>query len=205
MDIKKIQEKFTSDKIQLHIAEYNALTARCSNLLNIQPVLLATLITWLSVMIGFANNFPNWFFWIIVGGGQVFGIISAIYIYSYFRIFYYIETILKPMIEKEIGQYEFWKYHSFITENKIKGLVSWELSGVLLSGLSILVLGIRDFTCTWNYFIGLGTNIILLLMYLYRLKNALKYGPLSKRFLNSFKIYVPIRNVAWIIFDEPQT
>lgn len=181
MDIQKIPDKFTGDKIQLHIAEYNALTARCSSLLNMQPVLLAVLVTWLSVMIGFAGNYPDWFIWIILGGSQIFGIISAIYIYSYFRIFYYIETELKTMIEGELGQYKFWQYHPFITKNRIKGLVSWELSGVFLSGLAIVFFGIRGFAVTWNYFIGLAVNTVLLLIYLYRLRNAFNLWNKLKR------------------------
>ncbi len=61
-------KEFVEMEIQLHLAEYNALTARATYFLNIQNILLTVLVAWIGIMANIFFSSPNANSLIVWGG-----------------------------------------------------------------------------------------------------------------------------------------
>lgn len=171
--------------IDLHIAEYNALTMRCTYIMTIHVVLLAALVTWLTVMGSMIETKPSWFKWITISGAQIFAIISAMYLYGYYIIILYLETILKPTISESLKTEKNWRYQSFVSENRIKGFVVWEFSGLLIDvGIIITISLLQPQWAIADLFWFLF-NIVLLFIYFHRISNAVKIRLKIKKAIQS--------------------
>lgn len=170
----------------MHVAEYNALTTRCTYIMTIHLVVLAALITWLTVMGSIIDTKPDWFKWVIIFGGQTFAIISAMFSYGYYKIIQYLETVLIPMICSLTKINNFWRYQSFVAQNRIKGFTAWELSGLVFD-ITVIVwasLSVTNWTAVELF--GFFLNVSLLLVYCHRLYNAIKVRLIIKRAVSSF-------------------
>lgn len=164
-------------EIQLHLAEYNALTTRCTYFTNIQNVLLTAVVIWVTGGLLVSWNYqPAFIFrWGILFGMQIIGIISALLFYEENKIIRYLESELKPTIKRLIGSGHFWKYQIFIAKQRSDKFVIWEYSGVIIGGAVVAVIAITRLS-NWEIedFVGLSCNIILLVIYMVMTSYAVK-------------------------------
>src|SRR6185503_6989078 len=108
--IKEIKDQNTK-LVDLHIAEYNALTSRCTYFFNFQIVLLTAILAAIAVMSTLWNTRQTW----LLGWGPLFILliltnISATIFVEQYKMVRYIETKLKPSLTKLIVRDEFWEY-----------------------------------------------------------------------------------------------
>lgn len=164
-------------EIQLHLAEYNALTTRCTYFTNIQNVLLTAVVIWVTggLLVSW-NHEPVFIFrWGILFGMQIIGIISAQLFYEENKIIRYLESELKPAIKRLIRSDRFWKYQLFIAKQRSDKFVIWEYSGVIIGAAVVAVIAITRLS-KWvlGDFIGLLCNIALLVIYMVMTSYAVK-------------------------------
>jgi hypothetical protein len=112
-------------KIELHIAEYNALTARCTYYTNIQKIILTAGMTLVAGLIASWKVEPEYnyiFRWGILCVLQIFGIISIRLFSDEYNLIYYIESNLRPKIMELIGEEiaSFWNYQAFNAKTRSK-------------------------------------------------------------------------------------
>lgn len=158
-------------EIDLHIAEYNALTTRVTYFINFQNILLTALIAWIIFVASlWDSQFENIISWGLLLGAQVIGIINAYFTNEYYTIVKYIESDLKPKIVKLIKNESFWGYEPFlIIERGKKNRNNWRLAfeflAVILSGVIIIAIFIYRFhNWIWGDSLGFFLNIILFII-----------------------------------------
>jgi len=167
------RESFSHDillkELDLHIAEYNTLTTRSTNVLNIQFVLLTIFMAWV-VIIG-----SNWnakydyiIIWGFLIGAQLISIINVSMAYENYNIICYIESVLKPKIVALINNESFWDYEPYLISKRNKRVRNeWTLMGdflwVMVDVVAICVATIyRTNNFTKYDVLGLFINQILL-------------------------------------------
>ena len=174
-----VQNNISSDKIveleiQLHIAEYNALTTRCTYFTNIQNIVVSVLVIWITAMIGIWISKPSYFvFWGSILGAQAFGIISAVLLYEEYNIIRYLESKLKPIIETLTNKRSFWGYQPFLITQRKNTYKIWEFSSVIVTGIVILGITIMRIP-SWilgDYF-GITLNLIVLYIFFSKTDDA---------------------------------
>lgn len=157
--------------INLHIAEYNALTTRTTYFINIQFILLTALPAWIIVIVNIWDSKLEYIYiWGLLLGVQLIGIINAFVTLEYYKIVTYLESDLKPEIIKLIKNKSFWSYESFlIKERGKKNRKNWslffEFLAVIFSGVIIIAIFIyRIHEWILGDYIGLFLNIIFLII-----------------------------------------
>ncbi|HMK24988.1 MAG TPA: hypothetical protein VK483_03090 [Chitinophagaceae bacterium] len=162
-------------EIQLHIAEYNAMTMRETYLINIQYILPGSIVVWITVMVGQYISHPTSLIcWGTILGAQIFFCISAWLLNEEFIIVNYLETHVRPLLVDLLKNKNIWKYQFFIQNSRKKTHWLWEYTGVIIICISILAI---SFTLkSWKLFdtIGLIINVVVLSHYIFRLTKALK-------------------------------
>lgn len=163
--------KINELEIDLHIAEYNALTTRTTYFINFQFILLTALFAWIILIASvWDSKFVIIFSWGLLLGAQVIAIINAFITHEYYTIIKYIESDLKPKVIKLIKNNSFWGYELFlINERGKKNSKNWrlffEFLAVIFSGVVIIAIFIYRFH-DWIFgdSIGLFFNLILLVI-----------------------------------------
>src|SRR5437868_11391866 len=94
-DAKKTNQ-FNPIEVDLHIAEYNAMTTRCTYIMSIQNIILAALVGGLAAI---ANSKRDdlFYVWVIIFGIQAFLFLSGWFFYENYLIVRYIEGYLRPL------------------------------------------------------------------------------------------------------------
>lgn len=163
--------KFNEQEINLHIAEYNALTTRTTYFINFQFILLTALLAWIIVIVTiWDSKLEHIYIWGLLLGAQLIGIINAFVTHEYYNIVTYLESDLKPEIIKLIKNKSFWSYESFlIKERGKKNIKNWKLFfeflAVIFSGVIIIAIFIyRIHEWILGDYIGLFLNIIFLII-----------------------------------------
>lgn len=160
------KEKFISERINLHIAEYNALTTRCTSFINFQFVLLGALIAWFSLGIFlWDKENADLSTWGILTGAQVLEMVAAWNLYEQYVAINYMEKHLRPAISTLIENNQFWEYESVIAlGRKHKIYKQAELFGLIF----FLVLIVTAFvcrcvytTCFWIDLFGFTLNVVI--------------------------------------------
>ena len=106
-------------EVDLHIAEYNALTTRCTNFANINNILLTALVAWVLVIVTiWDNKFEHLLTWSLILGSQIIAYINAIFLYENYNIVRYIENHLKPKIGQLLGIDSFWCYEEYLVKQR---------------------------------------------------------------------------------------
>lgn len=161
--------KETEMEVQLHIAEYNALTTRCTYFTNIQNVLLTAVVIWVTAGLLVSWHYePAYVFrWGILFGMQVLGIISAELFNEENKIIRYLESELKPLLADLIGNKAFWNYQFFIKKQRSDKYEVWEFTGVLIAVAVSALIAITRVSEGWGIgdFVGLGANVVLTVIY----------------------------------------
>lgn len=153
-------------ELDLHIAEYNALTTRCTYFTNIQNVVLSVLVIWTTVMIGLWIEKPTYIIsWGTILGAQAFGIISAVLLYEEYNIIRYLESVLKPLIDSLIHKEQFWGYQSFLITQRKKSYKIWEFSTVILTGFIITAVAVTRIPWEWGDLLGFILNVFALYVF----------------------------------------
>ena len=135
--------------VDLHIAEYHALTTRCSYWITMQYAALTVILVYLSVAATLWSS-PidrRLFFW---GSSLFLQVIGYFWMQTQgeqYTAILYIERVLRPAVREAIQGSQFWCYEPFLasirTPRRLDPLVSpefWELPIAILA--SIIVLGI---------------------------------------------------------------
>ena len=160
--MEKKQEDFIEKQIDLHIAEYNTLTNRCTYFINIQNILITALIAWI-ILIGtvWSSKFECLLMWGLLIGSQIIAIINASIAYENYNIIRYIESELKPKISKLIRNENFWNYELYLIKQRRtikyenKWLIIFDYLPVILLLFEMIIITILRF-CHWHYWDCLG-------------------------------------------------
>jgi hypothetical protein len=139
----------TAKLVDLHIAEYQALTTRCSYWITMQYAALTVILVFLSVAATLWSS-PidrRLFFW---GGSLFLQVIGYFWMQTQgeqYTAIVYIERVLRPAVRDVVQGSQFWCYEPFLASIRsprpLDPLVSpefWELPIALLA--TIIVLGI---------------------------------------------------------------
>ena len=160
------EENLKKMQIDLHIAEYNALTTRCTYFTNIQNLILSVLVIWLTVMIGlWIKNPSSIIAWGTILGSQIFGILSAVLLYEEYNMIRYIESFLKPIINNLLNKKIFWEYQSFLISQRKESYKIWEFSIIIITGIIIITVSITRFPWDYGDFIGFVLNFLTLYVF----------------------------------------
>lgn len=112
------QDQHATLLTQLHIAEYQALTTRCSYWIILQASLLPAVPIYLAlaVQVWSANVMRKEIVvWGALAGLQLIGILWANVLAENYAAVNYLEGYLHPLIEKTVGSDLFWGYESYLT------------------------------------------------------------------------------------------
>lgn len=156
-------------ELDLHIAEYNTLTTRSTNVLNIQFVLLTIFMAWI-VIVGSNWNarYDKIIIWGLLIGAQLISIINVSMAYENYNIICYIESVIKPKITALIQKDSFWGYEPYLISKRSKRVRNeWTLMGdflwVMVDVVAICAATIyRSNNFTKYDVVGLFINQILL-------------------------------------------
>lgn len=148
MKRKEDSKHFVEKEIDLHIAEYNTLTNRATNFINIQFVLLTALLAWVVVIGQIWNPNLNYLLsWGLLLGAQIIGVINSNMAWETYTIVRYIESDLRPKVVALIKKESFWNYESYLTTQRgVKLNFAWVpfmdffwvvLAGIVLAAVTI--------------------------------------------------------------------
>jgi hypothetical protein len=169
--------------VDIHIAEYNALTSRCTYFFNFQIILLTAILASISVIATLWGSRQTW----LLGWGPLLVLliltnISANIFTEQYKMVRYIETILKPLI-KDLTKKKFWEYEPYlIRERKTHFLTSitlWEMMGPVIAGIILVFITLNHtyiYDSTWSPddWIGLILSIVFWSIYSMQMYNAIK-------------------------------
>lgn len=198
----KIEQGLTDEaadhlELQLHIAEYNALTTRGTYLINIQVVLLLGMVSWLGITAVFFDNSHPLAPWIIILVGQVIGVIATWLLLEEHNIVLYLETTLRPRINKISSFRFYWQYESFLTARRAKTYVSIEFIASIFAALGIAWVITRRYGL-WNTkdLIGLVLNMIVFGVLTYTVYSSYKVQLETWNSISSFMKNVNVNAVG---------
>lgn len=162
-------------EIDLHIAEYNALTTRCTYFTNIQNLVLSVLVIWLTVMIGLWIKNPTYYIsWGTILGSQIFGVISAVLLYEEYNIIRYLESELIPKIETLIPKKQFWQYQTFLITQRKESYKIWEFGTVIFTVMIIIGISLSRIPWELGDLFGLILNLLALFVFTSKTYSAAK-------------------------------
>jgi hypothetical protein len=174
----EIQDTPESTKMQidLHIAEYNAITTRCTNFTYIQNVVLSLIVIWITAMIGFWIAHPDSYYisWGALLGAQAFGIIFAALVYEQYNMVRYIESYLRPIIIRFVKNDTIWFYESFLITQRKDAYKIWEFSSVIITGILIIVLAIIRIPWKLGDLLGFILNSLAVYMFTMKIYDGAK-------------------------------
>lgn len=127
--------------IQLHIAEYQALTSRVSNWLVLQAGLLSLVPIYLALAVQvWSSNVivQEVVVWLTVIGLFHVGLVWAQTLIEHYTAVRYVECYLRPLIKKIVTTDLFWGYEPHLISNRPVPAVTWEYS-IPFVGLTVLV------------------------------------------------------------------
>ena len=164
-------------QINLHIAEYNALTNRCTYIINMQSIILTVSVTWILIFVSLWNSISNnviiWGFFL---GGQLIGWIGSIMNYDLYNIVRYIESDLKPRVNEIVKNESFWGFELYLKKARSNFHVAIsEIGGVIFTLIMFLILLCYRFQYwqKWDW-VGLILNLVLLIAYTHKARSAMK-------------------------------
>ena len=172
--------------VQLHIAEYTALTTKATYIQSIQAVFFAALVTGIATMLSNIDSKVPLYKWGFIFGIQGLAIIIAWNMYEHYRIVRYIEQELRQHLLKLKFEKEVWAYETFLYgERKRNKFIAAELLAPLTYLTLIVVCVCFYFPKAYLDWIGYSITIGLFLTYctimskVYNLRKN-KWGMLPK-------------------------
>jgi hypothetical protein len=167
--------------LDLHVAEYQALTTRCTYWMTLHyalwPILLLSLALASQLHARLELRVGLWGSVIAV---QVTLIAYYTSILEHYAAVQYIERRLRPLIEAAIGGGRFWEYESYVNSHRPREPGWWEYSPVALSALALLA-GSYYSHWTWSVVDWLGYSMAAICSIL-AVKSAVRSARLRKAF-----------------------
>jgi hypothetical protein len=153
---------FTAALIQLHIAEYSALTNRNTYWITIQSSVWVTILLYVTVMAYIWSSRPQYGA-VILWGSAIVVQFALAGLYSagqeIYRNVYYMEHDLRQMVQEAIGKKIFWQYERFLAKKSNKSPLSTDIAPtVFFLFVFALVVLIRH-SVAGDEWIGLLVNI----------------------------------------------
>lgn len=136
--------------VQLHLAEYQALTTRNTYWITLQygvwPILLLVLTLVAQVRTSFNPELLVWGAALIIQGGVLAYYASLYEIYNNIR---YIETALRPLVEALVSSRRFWGYEPYVSRHRALSPSWWENWPAALAGATV-VFGLWGRAGSWH-------------------------------------------------------
>jgi hypothetical protein len=124
----------TQNLVNLHIAEYQALTTRCTYWITLQSALWPILILSLGLFAQMENFIEREvIIWCAATVVQVIAIAYYSAMLEHYTAVCYIEQKLRPLVETAIGQYSFWQYEPNLKGQRAQNPALWEYFPFILS------------------------------------------------------------------------
>jgi hypothetical protein len=168
--------------IQLHVAEYQALTNRCTYRIYIQFSVWGLLLLYLPLIsLAWGHVTIVWLTGLVVLGATAIWQENLIEIYRWVA---YIERRLRPLVAEIVPDHAFWQYERFLSAGRSKRATWWEYLFPCLSLVVIVILALFRFSQTpantgwwsthWLDLIGVCVNFSIFLLLSYWAKSAVK-------------------------------
>jgi len=156
----------TSGSLEVHLAEYSVLSGRCTAWLSLMVPIWAILATFLAVIAVCWSLFSDHVVlaWTLGIGGQLVLLMWFQTIEEQYRAVIYIQTKLRPRIQKLISGSKFWTYESYSAGRD--DFLSWwgEWFGPsLVLILLVVILVIRKNLQIIDY-VGVSANVLLFII-----------------------------------------
>lgn len=161
--------------IQVHIAEYNAITTRnvywlvmqqnIGTLLLVSFGIVATIFPWASQKIP-----ARYFFWGVLTAVQAsFGGINFINEEIYRNVFY-IENELRRTVQRlliigSLGEEQIWQYEAFLYKRSNKRPVITDAAPTILASVALIVMGIFSHSSWYELFFLILNMVIIVLLF----------------------------------------
>jgi hypothetical protein len=174
--MSETEKEITAIQIQLHIAEYNALTNRCTNVINMQTALLAVAVTWILIFVNLQNSIEYSFkIWWVFLGIVIIGWVKSMLSYELYLMIHYIESFLKKRIKAIIGDVNFWNYEFFLKHKRSKAhILTSEVADVLILSIMFVLLIYYRLPYWEKYdWLGFGVNFLFILIYINKMYSAI--------------------------------
>jgi hypothetical protein len=129
--------------VQLHVAEYNALTNRCTYRIYFQFSIWGILMVYFPLMAGVWNGSKNhsfilWVTGLVIQGATFIWQENLIEIY---RTITYIEQLQRPVLAELLPGHRFWEYEQYLAAGRPDRAVWWEYLFPLLVLLALVGIG----------------------------------------------------------------
>jgi hypothetical protein len=155
--------------IQLHVAEYQALTTRASYWIVLQISLLPVVPIYLTLAAELWKSnviiYREIVIWSTVAGLQLIGIVWAHTVVEQFNVVRYIELYLRPLVKQAAASEIFWNYEPHLSRHR-PAVMQWGGYFITLLSLAIVTItGITRYqTGVWSLWdtLGLILNLIFL-------------------------------------------
>jgi hypothetical protein len=129
----------SDQELQLHIAEYNALTTRSSYYIVIAASLYPILILVISGILALWNSVTHVLIvWSAVFAVQAFSFAMIDNARWQYENIYYIEKILRPLVDALVGKIAFWTYEQILSQQRGKTPQWWECTPAMWGGVAIV-------------------------------------------------------------------
>jgi hypothetical protein len=172
----KSDSKLSEIEIHVHLAEYNALTSRCTTFTYILNVVLTLTVGWITTMIGFLVSQPDsWIIsWGSILGAQLFGILFSVLVYEIYNMVRYLESHLRPLVKSLIEKENIWYYESFLMSQRKETYKIGEFSTVIIAGVIILIIAIMRIPWKLGDLLGFVLNLIALYIFTMKIYDGAK-------------------------------
>lgn len=161
--------------IQLHVAEYQALTTRATYFITLMSGVWPLVILFIALTGQVWRSFPRPI--LLWGSGialQTMLIFWAQFLIEQYQIVRYVEAQLRPLIQPIVGDALFWQYEPWLAKKRNKGPISWEYSVALgVTLLMIVAIVISLPFSAWDYS-GLTINLGFLCAVVLKTLTAIK-------------------------------
>jgi hypothetical protein len=161
----RITPRVTDPLLQLHIAEYTALTTRNNNWVTIQVGIWSLIILYVTAAVGawayFSQLRLNYGIYIVWGSSVAIQLTVAVLYFTIGEIYinvYYIEHKLRPLLSELVDRKPFWGYEAFLARDSNRSVMDWAATAAVLGALLVAAL-IRHAFTTEREFVGLLANV----------------------------------------------
>ena len=161
--------------IQLHVAEYQALTTRATHFITLMSSIWALVLVFVALAAHVRRSFPLPI--LLWGSGvvlQTMMIFWMQFLTEQYQIVRYVEAQLRPLIQSVVGDALFWQYEPWLSKGRTKAPILWEYSvalGVTLAMTYVIITSLPF--SAWDYG-GLTVNLGLLCAVVFKTSAAIK-------------------------------
>jgi hypothetical protein len=148
--------------LQLHLAEYQALTNRCTYWISLQFAVFSILLVYLGLVAQVWNSLNRAF--LIWGSALVVEIVAVLWsqlLSEQYLAIHYLERELRPLIERLVKGKSFWGYEPYLARQRGTRHIWWEFSMVLPMLLVIIAITLVRLPLSLEDYVGLFLNASL--------------------------------------------